>query len=194
MTRFLLEIVGAAALAGGLAYAQSRDEHTASSRVQLWLVDPAGQVDGVLLRDGRQMYFSPDVGRNLTLSVRIGDPIHVTVDRGRRFVVDERDDNRFELTPVLAHGGGPASVAALQHLTASGNVVTFLRTPDGVIDGFVLSTGAQVRFPPVLGPRLASVRLGDRLVVEGLGTRGAYGTGITPLAVRDARNRLLFWR
>lgn len=194
MKRFVLEIMGAALLAGGLAFSQSATaEGTAPSRVEIWLVNPAGQVDGVLLHDGRSFYFSPEIGRTATLSVHITDPVRIDVENGQRWLVDQRDDSRVELLAPVARGGGPSS--ALSRITARGEIRTWVRGPEGTISGFVLSTGEQVRVPSgVSGRIVAAVRLGDIVTVRGLGTRGDFGTGIDALSVVDGAGRTLLQR
>lgn len=186
MKRWTLASVGVVVLATGLADAQG-----ASRQVRLWLVNPQGEVDGVQLTDGGSVYFPPEVGRTLVLSVRIGDPVRVEVVGGRRYLVDERDDMRVDITWV-SRGGGPVVQPALQWLTARGHVSAFIRRAEGGIQGFVLNTGEQVRIPPVLGPRLLSVvRLGDLVTVRGLGRRGAYGVGMMARVVTTARGEVV---
>lgn len=190
MNRFMLEITACAALATGLAVAQ-----TAPIRVQLWLVNPQGAVDGVLLGDGRAFFFEPEIAHNLSLSVRLGDPVHIDVENGHRWLVDERDSGRIDLTlPRGARGGGPVGVPALQRMTARGHITSMMRVPEGTIAGFVLNTGEQIRTPVSLGFRFTGLRTGDLVTVEGLGTRGAYGTGIAALTVTDPKGTVLLQR
>ena len=190
MNRVMLEITACAALATGLALAQ-----TAPSRLQLWLVSPQGAVDGMLLGDGRAFFFEPEVAHNLTLSVRMGDPVHIDVENGHRWLTDDRDGSRIDLTiPHVARGGGPVGVPALQRMTARGFITAMMRAPEGTIAGFVLNSGEQVRTPTSLSQRFSGLRVGDLVTVEGLGTRGMHGTGLAALKVTDPRGSVLMQR
>ncbi len=204
MNRFILEMTACAALATGLAFAQSRataaepptgsslhaaEGGTASPLVD-WLVNPSGEVDGVLLSDGRAFYFDPIVARTLLLSVRIGDPLRVAVREGQRTMIDERDGSTCSLVR-FAHGGGPRPQAALQRMTTRGRIAAFLRQPEGNVTGFILATGEQVRVAPALGFRLAALHTGDTVVVEGFGRRGPYGVGMSGTSVRDDQGRVV---
>jgi hypothetical protein len=182
-------ILGAAVLASAVAAAQP-----AASPVQVWLVDPHGEVDGVLLRDGRSFHFAPTLARKLTLAVRIGDPVRIEVVAGRRVFVNERDAARYEISPAPAPGTGSRAQPALQRLTARGHITAFVRVSEGAITGFLLNTGEQVRVPASLGPRLASLRLDDLVTVEGLGNRGRYGVGMMALTIVGARGQIVLRR
>jgi hypothetical protein len=184
---------GALAAAAMLFSAGSAPAQTAGSPVNVWLVNPYGDVDGVLLRDGRAFYFPTEVGRMLTGSVRIGDVVHVDVVRGRRLLVDQRDGSSFDMTAV-ARGGGPVGIPALQRMTARGTVTAVTRMTGGVITGFVLGSGEQVRVPPSATARLGNVRVGDTIVAEGLGNRGRWGIGLQALAIYDGQGRPLLRR
>ena len=198
MRRFVLEMTACAALASGLALAQSSREappggsasFTAASPLRNWLVDPRGEVDGVVLDDGRAFYFDPLVGKPLLLRVRIADPLRVDVRGGVRHLVNERDGSSVVLTP-MARGGGPGPQPALARVTARGLITEFVRLPEGVISGFILSTGEQVRFAPSVGARLHGLGLQDLVIVRGFGTRGEYGTGMVATQIEDASGRQL---
>jgi hypothetical protein len=155
-----------------------------------WLVDPSGEVDGALLENGASIYFDPAVARMLTLGVRIADPVRIDAHDGSRYLVDERDGSVYELR-TFARGGGPSAQAALERMTARGNIAAFLRVPEGAVTGFILDSGEQVRISPNLGLRLGSLRRGDMVVVHGMGRHGAYGTGMTALHVFDSQGRQL---
>jgi hypothetical protein len=166
---------------------------TAASRLELFLVNPSGDVDGVLLRDGRAFFFPSDIGRTIAGGVQLNDPLRVAVHDGHRVLVDERDQSEYDLTPV-ARGGGPVGVPALQRAYARGHLAAFMREPGGGIQGFVLSSGEQVRVPAALGARLATLRTGDIVVVRGFGNQGRWGLGIQAMQVEDDQGHVLISR
>ena len=60
-------------------------------------------------------------------------------------------------------------------LTATkGTVERFIFNPKGVADGLIFADGTEVHFPPHMASQvLASVKLGDKIVVRGVKPRGA---------------------
>lgn len=174
-------------------WARTAQAQTAASSVNIWLINPHGEVDGVMLNDGRSVFFTTDVGRMLVASVRIGDMARVEVRAGRRIFVDERDGSEYDLSPP-ARGGGPVGIPALQRFVARGRLVAFTRTSEGAIVGFLMDSGEQVRVPPSMGARLSVLRVGEFVVVEGLGNRGRWGLGLAATSVWDARGQLVLRR
>lgn len=52
------------------------------STVRLYLCNPKGQLDGLLLSDGSQLHLPPHLGTALQQAVSLGDPIQATVEPG----------------------------------------------------------------------------------------------------------------
>jgi hypothetical protein len=84
---------------------------------------------------------------------------------------------------------GPAPAALAEERTAvsaKGTVSRFLTNPDGDVDGFLMSDGALVRFPPHLSAQLTStLRPGDNVQIDGW--RDAGGN-LKAQRITDARS------
>jgi hypothetical protein len=66
-------------------------------------------------------------------------------------------------------------------LTVSGTVARFLVNPPGDVDGLVLTSGDEVRFPPHLGQMVVTAlggRTGTPITASGYGARNAFGTAV----------------
>lgn len=157
--------------------------------VQQYLLNPHGEVDGLLLSDGTVVKFPPHLGMTLATSMKTGDAVTVvgflgpTIPQGRAIkaltitntktgqtLVDQPPATR-PLPPDLR---GMTRTA----LTVSGTLTRFLANPHGEIDGLILSGGEQVKFPPHQGALIVMAlrRIESPLTVTGFGTKNAFGT------------------
>src|SRR5947209_695193 len=75
MKQARIAFAGVALLATSIASAAGHD-----ARVRAWIVDPHGEVDGVLLSDRATIRFDPMTSASVTRHVRLGDRIQITTD------------------------------------------------------------------------------------------------------------------
>ncbi|MDR3615233.1 MAG: hypothetical protein P4L53_16870 [Candidatus Obscuribacterales bacterium] len=159
---------------------------TVNGTVKSYLLNPGGQVDGLLLADGKQLHFPPHMGAALRQAARPGDSIQATVEMGNQSVYG-RECRTISLTnpktgatvvdqPPLSP---PSPPVPGQAVTAKGTIARWLVGHMGEVNGFLLSDGTQVHFPPHLGFALnQQVKVGDAVAAQGYGTRTDFGTSL----------------
>lgn len=163
---------------------------TVSGSVQQYLLTPHGEVEGLLLTDGTVVRFPPYLSAALASTVKPGDAVTVagfvvsTIAQGQavkaltitntatgQTVIDQPPASR-PLPPELR---GPT----LTPLTVRGTVAHFNVNDHGDVDGLILGSGEQVKFPPPNGATVVMVlgqQPGATVQATGYGTRNAFGT------------------
>lgn len=159
--------------------------------VQQYLLNPHGEVDGLLLSDSTAVRFAPHLGITLATSVKSGDAVTAVgflgppTSQGRAMkalsitnmktgqtLVDEPPT-----TPPL-----PPHLRGLPNtpLTVSGTVAHFLVNPHGDIDRLILNGGEQITFKPHQGALivLALAHVPGPVSVTGFGTKNTFGTSL----------------
>lgn len=164
---------------------------TLSSRVQQWLLNPNGEVDGLLLADGTQVAFPPHLSAVVLQAMKPGDAVQVigwrtpgapvlraaSLNANGRSVVDQ-PPAQGSLPPA------PRDPGALTAMSASGRVARPLYTGRGDVNGVLLDNGSIVRFPPHVGAELAAtLQPGSTLHAKGWGSRSPMGTAIEATAI-----------
>jgi hypothetical protein len=165
----------------------------ATGQIKRFLVNPQGEVDGLLLVDGTLVKFPPHMSDELIAVVKAGDTITVRGFREaggaiKAFVIG----NDASTTQVIEHPPVPdprrmpknLSFAGLGRLQVTGAVDQLLRGPQGEVNGALLGDGTSVRFPPHVGFDFAALlQTGQPLAAEGFGTENAYGKGLEATAM-----------
>jgi len=127
------------------------------------LVNPQGEVDGLLMQDDAIVRFPP--GALASNALASGDSVDVEGDvstAGPVQLVERATVSRRGTVlassappPPLARRAGPAADAALQPMVAAGTIHALLLNRDGIQDGLLLDDGTTVRVPPRAGQRFA---------------------------------------
>ena len=161
--------------------------------VDRYLLNPRGDVNGLLLRDGSQMPVTLRAAEELLKTVQPGDHVRVhgrrvsgsplvkpdviiNVTDGRSFTVPYRLDlpmpPREERPPV-------------NEMKATGTIQVLLYDPSkGVVNGVILSDGTQVHLPPDVGEHFQkSLQQNMDVEVEGYGTSTPYGSALEATAI-----------
>lgn len=162
---------------------------TVTGTVQQYLLNPHGEVDGLLLSDGTVVKFPPHLGIALATSIKAGDAVtavgfigpntsqgramkalSVTNSQTGQTLVDEPPTT----PPLPPHLRGLTSTA----LTVRGTVARFLVNPHGDIDRLILSGGEQITFKPHQAALivLALGRTTGPITIAGFGAKNAFGT------------------
>jgi hypothetical protein len=150
------------------------------------LVNPQGDVDGLLLRDGAIVRLPPGaLGFN---GVAPGDAVDVQGDlsNGGPVPIVERASvsrNGTVITaavppPPPARRRGPAADAALRPMTTAGTVHALLFNREGEEDGIVLDDGTTARVPPRAGLAGLHLKVGDHVTLTGRGTQVGSAKGM----------------
>jgi hypothetical protein len=173
---------GAALTAAGTNALAS--EPAAQGTVAQLLINPNGDVDGLLLADGTQVQFPPHLSPNVIQITRPGDAVIVQGFRGygvpvvHATVITNRKTGQSVIDEPPQPGVAPPP-AALTALTARGAVTRMLYTDRGELNGVLLADRTVVRFPPPLGAQLqAMLHPGAVLSASGYGTQNGYGRAL----------------
>ena len=161
---------------------------TLDARVQQWLLNPNGEVDGLLLADGTQVAFPPHLSASVQQAMKLGDAVQVSGWRtpGAPVLSAARlnANGRSVVDQPPAPGSAPRDPAALTAMSASGRVARPLYTGRGDVNGVMLDDGSIVRFPPHVGAELAAMlQPGSTLHAKGWGSRGPLGSAIEATAI-----------
>lgn len=161
--------------------------------VDRYLLNPRGEVNGLLLRDGSQMHVTLRAAQDLTKAIQPGDHIRVhgrrvsdsplvkpdviiNVTDGRSFTVPYRLDlpmppREEGRTVTEMHAAGTIQVLLYDHLK-------------DVVNGALLSDGTQVRLPPDVGDHFhSSLQQNMDVEVRGYGTTTPYGSALEAIAI-----------
>ena len=149
---------------------------------------PRGDVDGLILKDGTEVYMPPQLGAQLVFIAKPGDAVTIRGLHAMAMPMVQATSVSNDVTgkTVIDSGqGGPPGAGRLeQPLTASGHIKTFLHGPRGDLNGLLLEDGTIVRMPPPEATRLATqLTVGALLVVQGEGYEGELGRVINAAAV-----------
>jgi hypothetical protein len=166
----------------------------AQGTVVQYLMNPHGEVDGLLLSDGIQVHFPPHMEDELIAVVKPNDPVSVQGYRsfGGPVVKASVITNASSGQAVVEHEPSfldrPASPflrnLTLRELNAQGKVRALLYAPHGEVHGAVLEDGTQVRIPPHMGYPLAGLlQVGQQVSVVGYGTESQFGRVLEATAV-----------
>jgi hypothetical protein len=154
---------------------------TIQGTVERYLLNPFGEVDGLLLQDGTQVHFPPHLSRALTEAVKPGTPVRIDGDSESRGVIRAENVENTQTRARIANvppnpDSPPPQRAALNRMQASGQVSTMLSGPRGEVNGVILNEGTIVRFPPRIADRFETLlRPGQSLAVSGYGSKTPYG-------------------
>jgi hypothetical protein len=201
----LLSILGPLALLSTMAEAKkdrpppySADAFANAAPVAMgvlkrFVINPFGEVDGLLLEDGTLAKYPPHMGAELTAAVRPSDTISVRGFREntgtvKALIITNEATKRsvIEHPPTPGAGVIPKHLrfATLGRLQASGTVERALLGKRGEINGVMLNDGTVVRFPPHAVFQFgAQLQPGQTLAAEGLGTQNEYGRAIEAIAM-----------
>jgi len=157
--------------------------------VTRYLMNPRGEVDGLLLNDGTQVKFPPHLSAELTAAVKPGQIVSVqgfrenqvgvkafVISTGKASVV-EHEPTSLPIPPMIAD-------SQLIQISASGQVQQLLYGPRGDVNGVLLSDGSIVRFPPEAAYQLGGLlQVGQALSATGYGTQNQFGTALEATSI-----------
>ena len=168
--------------------ASSLGTATIHGKIAATLLNPRGEVDGAILKDGTIVRLPP--GSLAPDALGADDEVDVTGDVGT--IGGNRTVERASVTrngqvltaaaappPPPPPGEGPREAEArLPTISAKAEVRAVLRNREGMADGLALGDGTTARVPPTAGLDALGVKVGDLVTVRGRGTATAKGKGI----------------
>lgn len=154
--------------------------------VERYLVNPRGETDALLFREGPQIVFPPEFGDAVRQAAQPGRPIIVWGIRARSAPVITMlafaPNN--EASPVVVERVywrllGRAALEQAARMTVAGTVKAPYFAPQGEIAGAILDDGTVVTVPPGTAEALRDLlRPGARLAAEGRGVAGEGGRAV----------------
>ena len=161
--------------------------------VDRYLLNPRGDISGLLLRDGSQMHVTLRAAQDLTKAIQPGDHVRV---HGRRasgsplvkpdVIINVTDGKSFTVPYRLDLPMPPREARpTLTELNAAGTIDVLLYDPlKEVVNGALLSDGTQFRLPPDVGENFhASLQKDMEIEVRGYGIATPYGTALEAFAI-----------
>jgi hypothetical protein len=168
----------------------------AQAKVGRMLVNPFGEVDGLLLETGIVVTFPPHMGELLAAAVKPGDAVDVKgypemPGQIKGYVITNTRTNQA----VVTHPKPPAGLkppphlrgVGLKEMSAQGEIRHVRHGGGGEINGLILADGTIVRFPREVSWRFASLfRVGQSISASGYGTQNAHGRALEVTALGPA--------
>jgi hypothetical protein len=162
------------------------DATTYKGRVEQYLLNPEGRVDGLLLNNNLQVKVPPHLSDQLTNMIAPNAQISIIGVAGTptRFGQEIRATQITNLgnqqTIINQPPGVPpqplANRASYSSLSSDGVVRRWLVGHRGELNGAILASGVQVKFPPHVGEQLVGIVQGnDKVQVQGFGSRNNFG-------------------
>ncbi len=167
-----------------------------SGRLERILLNPAGEFDRLLFREGAQIVMPPSEAQDLGEAIKPGDSITVWGIRARSAPVitmlawarNETERPRFVAQPSWF---APTRRGTQRHQLA-GVVERTLLTPQGEGMGVLLQSGDVIRLPSAAHTALGdALRDGATIAAEGLGQRVADRVAIDAERVGADAGRLI---
>lgn len=179
MIRYLAMLLGIATL-GELIWpanvvharpGQSDIPITVTGTVVSFKYAPRGEIDGFYLDSGIEVRTPKHWGWELSQIITVGSPVQVD---GR-----QRIGRRGEIhvkAQVITNLTTNARLVIEEVVNLEGQVVNYTYSRSGRIDGFVLTTGDEVRTPPHLSATITNtIPPGSAVQVAGVRKTGKYG-------------------
>jgi hypothetical protein len=170
-----------------------RKRPVAEGVVNRYLLDPRGEVEGLMLQDGTQMHITSRAADMLLQAIKPGQHVRV---HGRRQdnvplvqadVIFNASTGTIFTVPFRLDFPIPEQEHRLSmtEMKAEGTIeVLLFHALKGIVHGMLLSDGTQVRLPPDVSEDLRqSFRLGEHVVAEGNGTANEYGRCLEALSM-----------
>lgn len=169
---------------------------TIHGKVAQYDLTPRGDVDGLILDDGTEVHFRPDLGLQVVAIVRPGEAVtihglkarvlnlvqamSVTGDASGKTVSDEglSMGGRRPPPPPRPEPGDD------RQMQVQGVIKMQLHGPRGDMNGVLLGDGTMVHLPPLEADRLAAqLTTGKTITVQGNGLQNALGHVIAADAI-----------
>ncbi len=159
-----------------------KDLISINGTVQAYLLNRAGQVDGLLLSDGKQLHLPKHLSEALQEAVEPGDTIEALVEPGEESPLGSfrtKSLTNTQTGQIVADQPPPQPSTPGEPLRVEGMMIHWLVGHKGELKGFILSDGTCLHVPPHIGKTLTErVKTGDQLIAQGYGTHNDIGTSL----------------
>jgi hypothetical protein len=155
-----------------------------SGIVALFLLNPHGESDGLVMEDGSEVHFPPHLSTKIHKTIRVGDVVKVRGVRPREGDVLAAISLQGDGSKLILDEGPPESKPPKPHVERQdvlhcGTVRRPLHGPKGEVRGALLEDGNIVRFPPHEAENLKKLlKPGGTMCVKGEALTTRFGTVI----------------
>lgn len=161
-----------------------------------YLLNPRGEVDGLLFESGTFIKFPPHLARELIQVAKPNDQVIAIgavegpkLLKGHIILNPKTEVALREIKPIPPERA--SFVEPLQPLRAEGRIKYAKRNPHREIDGAILEDGTILQFPPQPAEALTEeLESGQLLHAVGFGTSNEYGTSIAAAMLGSSKKSL----
>ena len=182
-----------------------KDLTNINGTVQAYLLNKAGQVDGLLLQDGKQLHLPPHCSAALQQAVKPGDTIEALVEPGEESPLGSefrtQSLKNAQTGQTVVDQPPPPEPKLGEPMHIEGSMTHWLVGHKGEPKGFILDDGTYLHIPPPVGKTLTErVKSGvdaqrlvvrHRLIAQGNGTRNDFGTSLEVLKLEMNGQKLV---
>jgi hypothetical protein len=173
-----------------------------SGALKQFLVNPRGEIDGLILKDGTEVHFPPHMSSQIEKAITIGKKVKVRGVRPRNSDViagvslqAEKGDWIVDDGPPKEKGrkikGKDREKPETMPGNASGVVQRALHGPKGEVRGVLLETGETIRFPKHEDSKIASLtKPGSTFATHGEAVVTRYGTVLDAYKIGPSEEKL----
>jgi hypothetical protein len=166
--------------------------------VERYLINPRGETDALLFREGPQVVFPPDVAEAVRQAAPPGRPIIVWGIRARSAPVitmlafaPNNEASPGVVDRFYWRLGGRAALDQAERMSVSGTVKSPYFAPQGEVAGVVLDDGTVVTVPPGTAEPLGGLmRPGARIAAEGRGVANDGGRALAADRIGESPEQL----
>lgn len=165
--------------------------------IQRFLINPNGDIDGILLRDGTQVPTPPPLSMQIAAALHDGDTVRISGVRVGSLPLIAQAQVSTNAGRVIVGSDPPpppvpAAVPALTPMLDIGVIERVLYAPRGGIAGVLLDDGTILRMPrPAVDQVSNLLQPGSTISAHGFGVQSAYGRAIEVTALgRDPASEL----
>jgi hypothetical protein len=181
---------------GPRPFAQGRFPMEVEGMVSQYLLNPRGEVDGLLLDDKTVIKFPPHLARELVQVIKPKERVHANghleaerLVKGHVIVNPATGCAIREIKPAPPERAG--ILHTLQPLSVAGTIRVVRRNPHGDIDGIIFEDGTILNLPPHAGRQFAGLlREGRLLAAAGFGTVNDFGRAIAAAMIGPSADAL----
>ena len=195
----LLEMEDAGAQEPAIPSHQSSQPNEVKGTVSQYLMNPDGVMDGLLLSNNTLVRFPPHLSYVLAQTVSLGDVVRIegffeapgTIHASA--IVDLSSQRSVVDAPPAPKHFRPRSPdnKTREQMSVSGTVRVLTHSPQGAIDGAVLTDGSIIQFSPSLGSQFpALMREGQTLAAIGFGTKNEFGRSLQATSIASSLDQL----
>lgn len=161
----------------------------AEGKVSRLLINPFGEVDGLLLDTGTLVTFPKHMGEQLTASVKPGDTVEIkgypeAAGQIKGYVIT---NSRSGQSLMAQSGPSKGAMKMPKHLqsvgllamSAQGKIRHLHYGKHGEINGVILADGTSVRFPREVSYQFEPMlKIGQSITASGYGSKNQYGRAL----------------